>query len=531
MKKFTSKLLSFLAFLSLVSAGSEWAPLGQNLCDPLTPTTPTASQDTNFGFRVAMSELTNEETFVIAVGSPTFTQNHFRQGRVQFYRFSRGACLWQAFTDDLLGERSEDRLGANVAMSCNAQRVAVAGDIASSVNEERQGFVRVYERRGSGWAQLGQTLTDLSSLNQPFSKTNFGFLTMELSCDGNMVKVQSTGGIHVYEYNQANRNWDLALFRENFDRNNQLAYKAPVLAVREIGQLLILEKSGNNWGLKGANNITVPGTTAIDNMAIADDGTRVAVTVGSNEYVFDLLADTNTWNQTGRSLEIETNTAVFLSGDGDTLFGRNQAGIVSAARLFNVRNDPVSVSEGAPGQELQWLLIGSPIDSQADLGLTRVLVSMNGGAVVLSNIGRVEAYFYPEDTTVGGLDCYPNFEATEARVCLPLEEEEEEVQLIQGDIDVDTSDAAAATAIALACIAFCLAFTVLVLLFKNNQAGSENTAAPPSATEPPTMRQTSNEMKPLNQDDKDLPQDLTHMDDGNDAEDEEMPESYMSTDV
>ena len=38
-------------------------------------------------------------------------------------------------------------------------------------------------------------------------------------------------------------------------------------------------------------------------------------------------------------------------------------------------------------------------------------------------------------------------------------------------------------------------------------------------------------MKPLNQDDKDLPQDLTHMDDGNDAEDEEMPESYMSTDV
>jgi hypothetical protein len=540
-------LLLATLHISTVQAGSEWAPLGAPICDRLQVTTnndindgdPRAYVPSNFGASIALTELnTNnqQQSFVLAVGSPTYTNQHLYQGRVQFYQFAPNQCVWKpsSFAAPITGERTEDRFGANVALSCNAQRVAVTGDIDGSGggNSGRQGFVKVYERNGSNdWRQVGQTIINDQSLNAPFLGSNFGAFSMELSCDGNTLKVQSTSGVHIFDYISRNQQWETSRFLEGVLGSNQMSHDGQAIVMIEENeennnQVSVYEREGSTWQLKG-NTVALPQDSGTPRqVSISDNGSRVAVSTFNEEYVFRFNSDSSTWIQIGVRSEVDGSSDVQLSGNGLTLFGRD-GNFLTAARRFDTQIDPNT-------QQTEWLRIGTRIGSNID----RFVVSDSGSVVITAADGEVQAFFYPDDTNAvsnGGLDCYPDYSKRDARSCIDDTEEEDDVEFIKGSIDVDSSnDAVSIIAIVVGGLSLlCLALVVLFLWLPKRNPGS--TTSRNEST--PTLEQIESEIKPLQSQDvtnsaatsdenRHQNHNLGTVQDGDTPED-----SYMSTDV
>lgn len=515
--KFTNAVVAlsstlFLASTLVVDAGSEWARLGQPLCP---------GEDEGGFESMDMADLGNgDDSFVMAVGSPRFTDEHFRQGRVQFHRFSPGRCLWESnsFASPLMGQRSEDRFGSRVALSCNGERVAAAGDLENG--EDRQGFVQVFTRSGGGWRQIGQTLDDRQTLNQPVTETNFGRV-IELNCEGDLLKVESNGGIHMYTYSQGADTWTLSRFFADKSAVNDLARGTAVLAVREgpygssvsadfvPAHIAVYElRSDGNWALLGNNNITLPDETTPQGVSISDDGSRVAVSDSGLEFVYE-LSDSNRWGR------VETNaflsgTSLRFSGDGETLFGVDFDELY-AYREYTVKNTPEDIEDGSPPEEREWLRVGGDIELSTGDSFLGGSISQTGSVVALASSQRIEAYFYPDDTSIvsrDGLDCYPDMDLPEARSCSPDDDDdEEEVTRIEGEIDLDDIGAGAAAGIAFGAVAFCLACCALGLfVWMRQMMGSKGTrGAEENANVPPNTKQLDEELKPLSH-----PKDMTH---------------------
>lgn len=120
--------------------GTFWAPLGPPTCNKADDVRETEG---NFAHAIAAVETPEEDgqQIFMAVGSSTHTDTHLRQGSVQLYKFDERACLWRPHVSPIRGESTEDRLGHNIALSCDANVMAVSGDISSS--NFRAGFVQV----------------------------------------------------------------------------------------------------------------------------------------------------------------------------------------------------------------------------------------------------------------------------------------------------------------------------------------------------------------------------------------------------
>ncbi|MBK7788568.1 MAG: hypothetical protein IPJ54_08335 [Saprospiraceae bacterium] len=127
--------------------------------------------------------------------------NHFKLKIIYFiilllitWSSSKGQIL---IGDQIKGENIEDRFGSSVAINLDGSRIVV-GSPGLSTNDNKNGYVDVYNYVGENWASMGKTI------DSPISDARFGS-SVSISKTGNRIgiggKFGDIGGIvEIYDY-------------------------------------------------------------------------------------------------------------------------------------------------------------------------------------------------------------------------------------------------------------------------------------------------------------------------------------------
>ena len=267
--------------------------------------------------------------------------------------------VWDQLGPDIDGESEFDRSGESVAISADGNRVAI-GAIFNTDNGFNSGHVRIWERVGSNWVQVGddidgETATDLSGTS------------VAISADGNRVAIGAP-----------------------FNNNG---------SGTDSGHVRVFDWSGIAWIQVGAD---IDGEASIDDsgtsVSISADGNRVAIGAPNNDgngsnsghvRVWDLVG--SNWVQVGNDIDGEaefdqSGGAVAISADGNRVAigatGNDDNGSVSG----HVRVWELSGST--------WVKVGADIDGE-NAG------DQSGGSVTLSADGNRVAIGAPTNAGTG----------------------------------------------------------------------------------------------------------------------------------
>ncbi|NVJ48428.1 MAG: hypothetical protein HWE07_14935, partial [Cytophagia bacterium] len=148
-----------------------------------------------FGWAVSLSA----NAQIMAVGANKSNDVATEAGKVRIYE--RVGSTWQQLGSDINGEAQEDEFGTEVSLSANGKILAVGAD-KNDNNGLNTGYVRIFEYNGSDWQQLGNNIEG-ENVND-----NFG-ISLDLAANGNIIAVGANGNddagdnygqVKVFEY-------------------------------------------------------------------------------------------------------------------------------------------------------------------------------------------------------------------------------------------------------------------------------------------------------------------------------------------
>lgn len=311
--------------------------------------------------------------------------------------------------DDINGEATGDFFGWSVALSADGLRLAASGP-GNDENAFNSGHVRVYERDGVNWNQLGEDIDGF------IPNGSFGN-SISFSDDGNILAIgipQNTaddsppGTVQVYEWN--GQNWEQMGediigdgLSDGFGTKLDISADGHKIAIGgpdhstsssiNAGHVWVLEWNGNEWTTIGED---IEGIGEGDNfgtpVALSGDGNRVMIGAPLNDTngassgqvrVYDWNG-TN-WTQAGMTINGETlfdffSQSIAISSDGNTL-------AIGAPQNDNIGSNAgeVKLYEWTGSD---WTQIGQDIQgvsSDENIGWSLAL-SSNGNRLIIGSI-------------------------------------------------------------------------------------------------------------------------------------------------
>jgi len=174
----------------------EWSQIGADIDGE--------AEADEFGTAVALSE----DGTTLAVGANFNDGTGVNAGHVRVYSFADGT--WTQIGSDIDGEAAGDQFGGSVDLSADGTVLAVGARFNDGSSSPDTGHVRVFERSGSTWTQIG------SDINGEAEGDNSG-AEVSLSADGNTVAISApnndgsaSNAGHVRIYTLSNDEWILA---------------------------------------------------------------------------------------------------------------------------------------------------------------------------------------------------------------------------------------------------------------------------------------------------------------------------------
>ena len=142
---------------------------------------------------------------IVAIGSVSNDENGNGAGHVRVFKNINN--IWTQIGSDIFGGGSLDRFGASVSLSLDGSIVAIgAASFGTGVNENRSGYVSIYENQSNNWTQIGSVI-DSEAEDDLFGKT------LSLSSDGSIVAIgapendgngNNSGHVRIYENQSGN---------------------------------------------------------------------------------------------------------------------------------------------------------------------------------------------------------------------------------------------------------------------------------------------------------------------------------------
>lgn len=317
--------------------GATWTLLGQ-------PLDGEAAGD-RFGASVAINAVGNR----IAVGGSLNDGGGTNSGHVRVFDLVGGS--WVQVGADIDGAAGSGS-GREIALSATGSRLLVGAPFPNGVN----GAVKVYDLQGSSWVQVGNTLTG-----------GFAFAdAVALSGDGTTIAVSlpsgsggRTGSVNIYRFGGST--WNLVstgvgqqaseAFGDTLALNHTgsrivvaaSSWDNPTGSNLAYGQVRVYDLVGASWTQVGRSIIGISrealGGGAV---AIAGDGSRIAMTAASASQarVFSLV--NNSWVQTGPSITPPAGAnsgradGAALSSDGSVVAVGFTAGAPRRVRAYTI---------------------------------------------------------------------------------------------------------------------------------------------------------------------------------------------------
>ncbi len=329
-------------------------------------------------------------------------------GHVRVYDWS--SATWLQVGVDIDGESTDDASGISVSLSANGDRVAI-GAGGNDGNGSLSGHVRVYDRNGSAWVQVG---ADIDGEN---AGDGSGF-SVSLSANGDRLAIGATGNndngagagqVRVYEWSgtvwaqlgvdiDGENAGDRCGWSASFSADgNRLAISSPLNDANgsAAGHVRVFDWDGTAWVQLGA---AVEGEAAGDqsgfSISLSADGTTLAVGATLNDdngsqagHVRVYGWNGTAWSQLGADIDSENaddrfGFSVSLSVDGSRVAvgasGNDDNGTASGhVRVYNWNGTA-------------WLQFGLDIDGAAadDRSGVSVSLSTDGSSVAIGAPGN-----------------------------------------------------------------------------------------------------------------------------------------------
>ncbi len=237
-----------------------------------------------FGYAVALSA----DGSRLAVSGSHNDGNGNNSGHVRV--FQRSGTDWTQLGADIDGEAAEDYSGDSISLSADGSRLAIGAPLNDGGGRDA-GHTRVFQWSGTNWAQLGEDIDD----EDPDQWSGY----VSLSADGNRLAVGAVDYSYVGFYS---------------------------------GHVRVYQWSGATWIQLGAN---IDGEAREDNfgyaVSLSENGSRLAVGGLNNNgngynsgHVRVFQWSGNTWTQLGTDIDGEAARDIFgasvsLSADGQRL--------------------------------------------------------------------------------------------------------------------------------------------------------------------------------------------------------------------
>jgi hypothetical protein len=310
-----------------------------------------------FGYATSLSG----DGSILAVGARYFgLDSQERVGKVQVYKRQQDNS-WSLMGQALLGRNIQDQFGYSVALNHNGTILAASEPGYDGFAGDRSGSVRIFAWKSNAWIQLGQGLEGegVASL--------FG-LSISLSMNGRRIAIGSP-------------------------------YLDGITGTRQSGRVRIFELQQGQWVPLGQ---AIDGTGRVDwfgwSVSLSPDGRRFVAGAPRNRdfggYVrcFDLDELQLEWRQTGN--DIINN---LLQANVEDRFGqavsldRNRIAIGAPWKepLNGILNAGVVAVYEQTETDVDWNLIGSPIEGQSFLGQTGTSIQLRGDYMVIGSLSSL----------------------------------------------------------------------------------------------------------------------------------------------
>lgn len=329
--------------------------------------------------------------------------------KLKLYFFLYLLCLplfmsaqFTQIASDIDGEASFDESGGAVAISGNGN-IVVIGAIANDGNGSLSGHVRVFEKVGAAWTQIG------NDIDGEFADDRFGF-SVAINDAGTIIAAGANrndgngaqaGHVRVFEniggtWTQIGSDIDGEAADDRFGASVSLNASGNILAVgadlndgaaSTAGHVRVFENIGGTWTQIGSD---IDGEAA-DNfsgtsVSLNDAGDIVAIgAFGNNSFAGHVRVYQNsggTWTQVGTDIDGEnggdrSGNSISINGTGTIL--------AIGAFLNDGQRGHVRVYENSGGT---WTQVGTDIDGENSGDRAGSSVSINNDGTIVA-IGAV----------------------------------------------------------------------------------------------------------------------------------------------
>jgi hypothetical protein len=239
---------------------------------------------------------------------------------------------WYKSGSTIYGTNAGDNTGFNVSLSRDGSTLAIGSPYFDGVGINN-GVVRVYQKAGSDWIQIGSDINSESNVD-------YNGYSVKLNADGTVLAIGSilndgssvdTGSVRVYAWNGvswmrrgADSQLDGAVANDRFghsiylsDDGNILAVGIPGSGTSDAGIVKVFFWNGTIWTQRGSN-LTLSGSTQFGNdVSLSANGDILAASsLTGNSGVF--IWNGTTWTQRG-TVSNSTNIRSKISDDGNIL--------------------------------------------------------------------------------------------------------------------------------------------------------------------------------------------------------------------
>ena len=241
------------------------------------------------GYSVALSSNGTK----LAVGS----RSSLGKVRVYFWNGSN----WGQSGEEIEGENIGDRLGSSLAMSSDGTIVASGASFADGVNGESTGHVRVFQKNGEHWDQMG------SAIEGETAGAFFGWHALSLSSNGTTFVAgapfeepegegytngSNFGRARAFSWNgvdwvQIGEAFEGTFYHEEVGRSVSISADGSKIAIGRpglAGSVEVYNWDGNSWILYG---VVISGEELNDNsgeaVCLSSDGTKLIVGAPGND--------------------------------------------------------------------------------------------------------------------------------------------------------------------------------------------------------------------------------------------------------
>ncbi len=148
------------------------------------------------GFWIEMNATGNR----VGIGAPKNNGNGSNSGHVRVYE--RTGTSWTQLGADIDGETTFDQSGTALSINAAGDRVAI-GSRLNSGNGSNAGHVRVFQWNGTIWSQLGQDIDGGTAGDESGSSISLNDLgnRVAIGAEGNDGNGINSGHVRVYEWN------------------------------------------------------------------------------------------------------------------------------------------------------------------------------------------------------------------------------------------------------------------------------------------------------------------------------------------